>query len=126
MRCAAITRAGERCRLEATVGSYCWSHSPQTEEQRKERAHRGGKAGGNGRSGAGEIRDLKRRLNEVIDAVLEGSQDRGRAAVAIQGFNALRGVMELERKIRELDELEQRIRALEEEQPRGRGYSRWH
>src|ERR671913_2289690 len=56
-----------------------------------------------------EIRDLKKRISEVIDAVLEGSQDRGRAAVAIQGFNALRGVLELERKIRELDELEARI-----------------
>ena len=56
----------------------------------------------------------------MIDAVLEGSQDRGRAAVAIQGFNALRGVLELERKIKETDELETRIEALEQPQEGGR------
>jgi hypothetical protein len=50
----------------------------------------------------------------VIDAVLEGSQDRGRAAVAIQGFNSLRGALELERKVREVDELETRIEQLEQ------------
>jgi hypothetical protein len=36
-----------------------------------------------------EIRDLKKRISLVIEAVLEGSQDRNRAALAIQGFNAL-------------------------------------
>jgi antitoxin (DNA-binding transcriptional repressor) of toxin-antitoxin stability system len=77
----------------------------------------GGKGGG-----SKEIRDLKRRISEVIDAVREGSQDRGRAAVAIQGFNALRGALELERKVRELDELEARIEALEQLQEGG---SRW-
>ena len=55
-------------------------------------------------------------------AVLEGSQDRGRAAVAIQGFNALRGVLELERKIKETDELEARIEALEQTQEGGRAW----
>jgi hypothetical protein len=54
--------------------------------------------------------------------VLEGSQDRGRAAVAIQGFNALRGVLELERKIKEADELEARIEALERMQEGGRAW----
>jgi hypothetical protein len=78
---------------------------------------KGGKGGG-----SREIRDLKRRISEVVDAVLEGSQDRGRAAVAIQGLNALRGVLELERKVRELDELEARIEALEKPQEGG---SRW-
>jgi hypothetical protein len=77
----------------------------------------GGKGGG-----SREIRDLKRRISEVIDAVLESSQDRGRAAVAIQGLNALRSVLELERKIRETEELEARIEALEQSQERG---SRW-
>jgi hypothetical protein len=75
----------------------------------------GGKGGG-----GKEIRDLKRRISEVIDDVLEGSQDRGRAAVAIQGFNALRGVLELERKIKEADELEARIAALELQEAGGR------
>ncbi len=68
------------------------------------------------------MQDLKRRISEVIDGVLEGSQDRGRAAVAIQGFNALRGVLELERKVRETEELEARLTALEQAQE---GSERW-
>jgi hypothetical protein len=42
--------------------------------------------------------------------------------VAIQGFNSLRGVLELERKIREVDELEARIEQLEQAQE---GSTRW-
>jgi hypothetical protein len=71
---------------------------------------------------AAKFSDLKRRISDVVDAVLEGSQDRGRAAVAIQGFNALRGVLELERKIKEADDLEARIEALERPQEGG---GRW-
>ncbi|HEV8045894.1 MAG TPA: hypothetical protein VGP38_11975, partial [Rubrobacter sp.] len=86
-------------------------------EERKRNASRAGR-----RAGGRDIRDLKRRISDVVDAVLEGSQDRGRAAVAIQGFNALRGVLELERKVRELDELEARIEELEQAQ---KGGGRW-
>jgi hypothetical protein len=51
----------------------------------------------------------------VIEAVLDGSQDRGRAAVAIQGFKALKGVLELERRVvKETEELDARIEALEQ------------
>jgi hypothetical protein len=62
----------------------------------------------------------------VIDAVLEGSQERGRAAVAIQGFTALRSVLEQERKIKETVDLETRIQALEDLQPaKSKGAHRW-
>ena len=86
---------------------WCFNHDPTRAEERRRNA---------------SIKDLKRRISEVIDAVLEGSQDRGRAAVAIQGLNALRSVLELERKIRETDELEARIASLEQPQEGG---SRW-
>lgn len=69
-----------------------------------------------------ELRELKRRISEVVEAVLEGSQDRGRAAVAIQGFNALRSVLDLERRVRELDEIEARLDALEDSRV---GAQRW-
>jgi hypothetical protein len=59
-----------------------------------------------------------------VEAVLDGSQDRGRAAVAIQGFNSLRGVLELERKVREVDELEARIEQLEQANGSGKE-KRW-
>jgi hypothetical protein len=91
---------------------WCWSHHPDYEQARQRRASKGGKRGGRGRPQA-ELSDLKRRISGVIDAVLEGSQDRGRAAVAIQGFNALRAVLEQERKNKELDELMSRLEALE-------------
>ena len=116
--CSGIKRDGSRC--SATVEppqQYCWWHDPANADRRRRAASKGGKGGG-----SREIRDLKRRISEVVDAVLEGSQDRGRAAVAIQGFNALRGVLELERKIREMEELETRIEALEQTQEGG---SRW-
>jgi hypothetical protein len=60
----------------------------------------------------------------VVDAVLDGSKDRGRAAVAIQGLNALRGALELERRIKDTEELEARIEALEARTDSGGG-RRW-
>ena len=117
-RCAGIKRDGGKC--TATVeppNEYCWWHDPDNAAQRKRAAAKGGKS-----TGSREIRDLKRRISEVVEAVLGGSQDRGRAAVAIQGFNALKGVLELERKIREVDELEARIEELEQIQE---GSKRW-
>ena len=116
-RCPATKRDGGQCTtIVKPPLTHCYQHAPERAEERKRNASRAG------RSGSREIKDLKRRISEVIDAVLEGSQDRGRAAVAIQGFNALRGVLELERKVRELDELEARIEALEQPQERER---RW-
>lgn len=111
--CSGIKRDGSRC--TATVEppqEYCWWHDPANSDKRRQAASKGG--------GGKEIRDLKRRISEVIDDVLEGSQERGRAAVAIQGFNALRSTLELERKVRELDELEARIEALEQTREGGR------
>jgi len=72
-----------------------------------------------------EIRDLKKRISDVIDAVLEGSQDRGQAAVAIQDFNALKSVLELERKVKEQEEILERIKALEQTAETAKGVSRW-
>src|SRR3954451_19265349 len=98
--CAFIKPGGERCKATAMKGyDTCYGHRPDLAEERRRNASKGGRAGGRGR-GSRDVGDLKQRISEVIDAVLEGSQDRGRAAVAIQGFNALRGVLELERKIK--------------------------
>jgi hypothetical protein len=116
--CSGSKRDGSKC--TATVEppqEYCWWHNPANADKRRRAASKGGKGGG-----SRGIRDLKRRISDVVDAVLEGSQDRGRAAVAIQGFNALRGVLELERKIKEADDLEARIEALERPQEGG---GRW-
>jgi hypothetical protein len=110
VRCNAITKGGDRCKLEATTGSYCWSHAPETAELRRQRGQRGGKA-----RGAGELAEIKRAIREVIEGVQDGRTERGVGAVAFQGFNALLKAIELERKVREQEVLEQRIEELERE-----------
>jgi antitoxin (DNA-binding transcriptional repressor) of toxin-antitoxin stability system len=108
-RCAGCKPNGTPCeRIVPASQRYCYSHDPARETERRRNASRAGKS-----AGGRQIRELKRRISEVVDAVLDGSQDRGRAAVAIQGFNALRGTLELERKVRELEEIAGRLEALE-------------
>jgi hypothetical protein len=125
-KCSGITRAGAACKGIPIDGSqWCYVHHPDHADERRRHGSKGGKRAGRGRPQA-ELSDLKRRISEVIDAVLEGSQDRGRAAVAIQGFNALRAVLEQERKIKETEVLEGRIQALEDLQPaKSKGAHRW-
>src|SRR5215210_332833 len=114
-RCQGIKRDGGQCTtIVKPPQTYCYQHDPERTAERKRNASRAGKS-----AGGREIRELKGRISGVIDAVLEGSQDRGRAAVAIQGFNALKGVLELERKVKETDELESRLEALESDATEG-------
>ena len=110
--CTARKRDGTPCTLPASgPHGLCWAHDPANADARRRGASRGGK--GKARSG-GELADLKARILETVDGVLSGTVDRGRAAVAVQGYNALRAALELERKVRETDELEARLAALEE------------
>ena len=52
-------------------------------------------------------------------------REENRAAVAIQGFNALKSVLELERKVKEQEEILERIEALEQSAETAKGGSRW-
>jgi hypothetical protein len=106
MRCAAITSAGDRCKLDATNGSYCWSHDPANAEERRRRASRGGKA-----KGAGELSEIKRDVRDVIAGVLDGSVDRSKGAVALQGYNTLLRATELSQRD-QLDELAREVEDL--------------
>ncbi len=117
MRCTAITRAKERCKAEATHGSYCWNHAPETAEARKQRARKGGRVGGNGRSsGLSETAEAKRWIRDLVARAITGDVDRGVATAAFMGLNVLARYIELEKKIREQDEILERIEALEAEQ----------
>jgi hypothetical protein len=121
-RCQGIKRDGGRCTASVPEGAqWCFNHDPTHAAKRKRNASRAGKS----RPMSKETRDLKRRISEVVDAVLEGSQDRGRAAVAIQGLNSLRSVLELERKVKETEELEARIETLETKTDM-KGARQWH
>lgn len=120
-RCVGTTRGGGRCTtIVKPPNEHCYQHDPARSEERRRNASRAGKS-----SGGRAVRDLKGRISEVIDSVLEGSQDRGRAAVAIQGFNALRGVLELERKVKETEDLEARIEELERAAGGQKGGTKW-
>jgi hypothetical protein len=112
VRCAAITRAGERCKLDATSGSYCWSHDSANAEERRKRARRGGKA-----KGAGELSEIKRDVRDVISGVLDGSVDKAKGAVALQGFNILLRAAEIGQRV-DLEELAREVEELK------RGYGR--
>jgi hypothetical protein len=114
LRCEAIKGGGGQCKLDATHGSYCWSHSPETAETRRQHSRRGGKAGGNGRGGLSELAGIKREIRSVIGGVLDESLDRRSAAVGLQGYNALLKAVETERRIRETEDLERRLEELEE------------
>jgi hypothetical protein len=104
---------------------WCWNHHPDYEQARRRRATKGGKRGGRGRPQA-ELSDIKRRLSDLADDVLEGRQDKGVAAVASQVLNVLLRAISVETKLKEQFELVERLESLEEglEQSRGRG-SRW-
>jgi hypothetical protein len=125
-RCAGITAAGDRCKAEAMPeAEWCWNHHPDYEQARRRRASKGGKRGGRGRPQA-ELSDIKARLSELADDVLEGRQDRAVAAVASQVLNVYLRAISVETKLKEQFELVERLESLEEglEQNRGRG-SRW-
>jgi hypothetical protein len=118
-------RHGGRCKAEAMPeAEWCWNH-PDYEQARRRRASKGGKRGGRGRPQA-ELSDIKRRLSDLADDVLEGRQDKAVAAVASQVLNVYLRAISIETKLKEQFELVARLEALEEglEQSRGRG-SRW-
>ena len=112
MRCKATKRDGTPCTLPARYSNgLCWAHSPEHAERRRKAASKGGKS----RRG-GEIVEVKARIRELAEAVIEGKVDRGKASVAFQGYGVLRGFLETERKLKEVEELEERLSQLEQAQ----------
>ncbi len=120
-QCAGIKREGGRCAV--VVGesrTYCYQHDPANAEQRKRAASRGGKSKPNR-----ELSDIKRRLSDLADSVLDGEVDRANAAVAGQLLNTLIRAVGVELRVREQLDLIGRLEELEaalEHQSKGRGY----
>ena len=124
--CSGIKADGGRCKAQAISGSeWCFNHHPDYEEQRRQRASRGGKRGGRGRPQA-ELTDIKDRLRAMVEDVRTGTMDRADAAVCGQLYNTLIRAVGVELKVREQQELVERLEALEAalESPKGprRGY----
>ena len=107
-QCAGIKRDGGRCTVVVGPGAtHCYQHDPARSEERRCNASRGGKSKGNS-----EISDLKAQLRKLAANVLSGEVGRSEAAVVNQILNTRARLIELERKIKEL-ELEERLEALE-------------
>lgn len=113
MRCAATTKAGTRCRLDATHGSRCYQHAPETADERRRSASKGGRSGGRGRPGGPELADVRRGLWDVIRDVRTGNLERAKGAVMVQAFGQLVRVCEVQRRLDEQDEVLARIERLE-------------
>ncbi len=117
--CSGIKADGGRCKAQAITGSeWCFNHHPAYEEQRRQRASRGGKRGGRGRPQA-ELTDIKDRLRVMVEDVRTGAMDRADAAVCGQLYNTLIRAVSVELRVREMLEFEERLEELE------RGEKRW-
>ena len=110
-RCRATKANGEPCTLAANgPHGFCWAHDPANREKRRRQASRAARAKGNR-----EVLLLKEEIKGVISDVKTGELDRNDAAVMIQGYRALKGFIELERRVKETDELAAEIEDLKRE-----------
>jgi len=94
----------------------CWAHDPANAEQRRKAASKAGKT-----KPSAELHQIKQRLRNIADEVLEGKITTAKASVAAQVLGVYLRAVEQERRQRELEELEARITVLEEHAPDYRG-----
>ena len=109
MRCAGTKRDNSPC--TATVEPpkrYCWWHDPANADRRRRAASKAGKS-----RPSRELAEIKQRLSDLAEDVLEGRQDRGNAAVAGQLLNTYLRAVAVELKAREQLELVGRLEELE-------------
>jgi hypothetical protein len=124
-RCSGIRADGERCGAQAIRDQeFCIAHHPDYAGARRRRNSKGGKRGGRGRPMV-DLAQIKGRLHDLVEDVLEGRTDRSDAAVVGQLLNTYIRAVSVELKAREQLELVERLEALEQgiEQSRStRGY----
>ena len=108
-KCSAIKPNGERCKgIAATDSDYCPAHDPARAEARKRNARKAARS--RARGSGSELKQVKQGVRTVIAAVVRGRLDRGRGAVALQGYNTLLRAVEIGQR----DELEDLAREVEE------------
>jgi hypothetical protein len=93
--------------VSAALGqTYCHHHDPARAEERRRAASRAGKS-----KPSRELSEIKQGVKDLITDVLEGNVEKGRGAVALQGYNTLLRAMEigqrtdLENLAREVEEI---------------------
>jgi len=97
--------------------TYCTSHDPSRSEERRKIASKAGRS-----KPTAELNQIKARIKQLCEDVLEGEVDKSKASVSIQGYGVLKGYLELERRLREAEELEVRITELEDALAQRRRY----
>jgi hypothetical protein len=108
-KCPAITRGGEPCRGLVRPGNdYCPAHDPKRQEARRRAASKAGKS-----KPGRELVDIKQRLSNLAEDVLEGRVETGIGAVASQIYNVLLRAVSVELKVREQEQIMERIEELE-------------
>ena len=112
-KCKAIKAGGGRCSLPARAGQeYCWSHSRETAEQRREYARAGGKA--RSRRSPDELEMIKREIRGIALGVFRGEIDKATGAVLGQLYNTQLRAIEVQRKLDHQRELEEQVEELKE------------
>jgi hypothetical protein len=119
--CSATKRDGSRCNLPVSgqqTGSFCWAHSPENAAQRRRIAALGGRGRANG-----PVKELQRRLDDIIERVLADQLVAYKGSVAAQLIGQKIRLLELEKKLAAEQESEERLRRIEAlERGRGRGW----
>jgi hypothetical protein len=109
-RCSGIKPSGGRCeRIVSQEHTYCYSHDPTRQAERKRNAARGGKA-----KAAGEIGGIKTEIHNTIEAVQSGYLDKGIGAVVFQGYGMLLRAVSVGLDVQERLDLLDRMEKLEE------------
>ncbi len=118
-RCSGIKRDGGRC-AAIVNGSYCYQHDPARADERSRNASKAARS-----RPSRELANIKARLADLADDVLEGRQDRADAAVAGQLFNTYLRAVAVELRAREQLELIERLEMLEETLEQRKGEHRY-
>lgn len=123
-RCAGIKRDGGRCTTVVhPPQTHCYQHDPDRSEERSRNASRAARS-----KPSRELTGVKAQLEDLVQDVLSGSLETGRAAVANQLINTRLRAIEQERKNKETADLEARIEAIEAKIPKvqpTQGGNRW-
>jgi hypothetical protein len=109
--CSGIKPSGERCKAAALKGeSYCWFHSPNRGDARREASSRGGEVPASGSEGARAIRQRLRNLYQSVEA---GETPAGKASSLVQIAHGELRCVTLETELQESGELLERLDAVE-------------
>jgi hypothetical protein len=108
-RCQGFKPNSSLCeRIVGASQSYCYSHDPSRAEERRRAASKAARSKPNR-----ELQHVKDRLSMLADGVLEGTVDKGKAAVVSQILNTYIRAVSVDLKATEQLEIVARLEALE-------------